>query len=252
MGNDLTHDRLIGELAAALGGLSDGHCGPRDLDLAAHRIRNDGEGVRALLATIRSSPAIAGDVARRSYWHCNGFAKLVVHVGDPRFRLRLHVWPGRDDSGPVSGPAAGEENVHSHRWPFSSVVLCGKIRVDEYARAPRAGAGGARYDEYRYATVKQGLVGHLERLSTCVLRPTASTPYGPGEQHHCATDVLHTVSPLAAPTATLLVQGPATDCAALVYQRAGHRPLEDTGAALSADDVERLVSITIGAMDEGG
>ncbi len=252
MGNDLTHDRLIGELAAALGGHSDGQRSPDDLDAAAGLIRNDREGVRALLDTIRSDRALAGEVARRSYWHSNGFAKLVLHADDPHFRLRLHVWPGHGGPGTRGGPAAGEENVHSHRWPFASVVLCGKIRVEEYVAAPDAGAGDDIYDQYRYATVKHGLVGRLEPLGRCVLRQSRSVMYGLGEQHGCHPDVLHNVSPQSAPTATVLVQGPATDRAALVYQRAGLRPLEDTGSGVSGEDVRRLVSITIGAMDEGG
>ena len=75
--------------------------------------------VKALLQAILNTPAQLATIARRSYWHGNGFLKIVLL--DQGYKLRLHIW--------FNGVAC-EENIHSHRWGFASHVLQGALRSE--------------------------------------------------------------------------------------------------------------------------
>lgn len=62
--------------------------------------------------------------AARSYWHGNGFLKVVLL--DKGYKLRLHIW--------FAGTSC-EENIHSHRWGFASHVLTGTLKSELWADA---------------------------------------------------------------------------------------------------------------------
>lgn len=101
--------------------------------------------VKALLQSILNTPAQLATIAKRSYWHGNGFLKIVLL--DQGYKLRLHIW--------CNGVVC-EENIHSHRWGFASHVLQGALRSEiwqdgtDNQEQPTIMA-----DEYRY-TAKQG------------------------------------------------------------------------------------------------
>jgi hypothetical protein len=244
----MAFDRLIDELAMALGaGDSEDHVLQQsELTGAATFLRENVSGVRRLLTGLANDPALAGEIAARSYWHSNGFAKLVLHENDaPEFRVRLHVWT--DGSGPA---AQGYQNVHTHRWPFASVVLCGSLVTDEFEETSDHDDPKARsYQQFAYAGTP-GLFGQLRPLSTCSLRPTRSAPYGDLDIHSCETSTLHRVRPMAATTATIVVQGPSHEDHSLVYQRVGRPPVQDTGCQLNAADVVTLARLTLDAMSQ--
>lgn len=73
------------------------------------------DGLRAALDHLLADERRLAEVASRSYVHANGFAKLVLHLGEA-MAVRLHVARG-----------ASEDNIHDHRWPFASVVLAGEL-----------------------------------------------------------------------------------------------------------------------------
>ena len=75
--------------------------------------------IKGLLAALLNAPAQLDDIASRSYWHGNGFLKIVLL--DQGYKLRLHIW--------CNGVAC-EENIHSHRWGFASHVLQGALRSE--------------------------------------------------------------------------------------------------------------------------
>lgn len=77
-----------------------------------------------LLSSITQSPALLKQIAARSYWHGNGFLKVVLL--DQGYKLRLHIW--------FSGTSC-EENIHSHRWGFVSHVLTGSLKSELWADA---------------------------------------------------------------------------------------------------------------------
>lgn len=65
----------------------------------------------------------AGAVAENSYRHALGFTKLVLAGVSSKWQLRLHIW---------NNAARHEEDLHNHRFDFSSLVLCGSLTNDTY------------------------------------------------------------------------------------------------------------------------
>jgi hypothetical protein len=243
--DDLTRRQLIGELVAAMGTAdSDDRRSQRQwLERAATILRAHRPGVRSLLDMVRTDPSLTDEVAARSYWHSNGFAKLLVHL-DPAtdVRLRLHVWS--------ADRAAGYENVHDHRWPFASMVLCGALEVEEFSDVDADRPGAVRCTALRYDGADGRPDNRLVPTGKTGLRSMGRRRYGAPGTHVCDTGVLHAVRALDGPlTSTLVVQGAARSRTARVYQRVDRAPLEDTGEAITPAEVVGLVSATLSASD---
>jgi len=216
---------------------------------AAAAIRSDLGSVAELLASISSGQQLAADVSRRSYWHSNGFAKLVVHVNDePGFRLRLHVWPADDRH------RSGYENVHSHRWPFGSIVLAGVITVEEYHEIDDLDVLGVlECSRFVYEAAAPGRVGALRMEGKRALRRLGARLYMAGNVHFCDTQMLHRVARASSGTAaTLMVAGAATGDDALAYQDVAREPLADTDVAIGPDEVQELAGEALAAMWSAG
>ena len=80
-------------------------------------------------------------VSARSYQHGNGFLKVVLL--DRGYKLRLHIW--------FAGEPC-EENIHDHRWSFSSLVLTGSLTSEIW----KDDQTGQLFHEYQYhAATKQ-------------------------------------------------------------------------------------------------
>ncbi|MBB3106119.1 hypothetical protein FHS24_000610 [Psychrobacter luti] len=80
--------------------------------------------ITTLLSSLIQSPELLAKIAARSYWHGNGFLKVVLL--DQGYKLRLHIW--------FAGTSC-EENIHSHRWGFASHVLTGALSSEIWADA---------------------------------------------------------------------------------------------------------------------
>ncbi|GLZ34831.1 hypothetical protein Lesp02_70180 [Lentzea sp. NBRC 105346] len=162
-------------------------------------------------------------VASRSYWHPNGFAKIVL---DPAQRVRLHVWPESN------APRLGESNPHSHRWDFASTVLTGEgLHTVEYAES----SGGMSYHRYHYGADpndRARLVADAPVELTAVRSPFIRR----GQIYTCDTSVIHTVRPAGdALTATLVLQGPQKTSTTAVYLMPGTSEDQPNGV-LTPDD----------------
>lgn len=235
---DNLYHRFIDELATELGStIPDAS----RLRRSATRLRADWSRLQAFFSAVVSDPAIVASVARHSYWHANGFAKLVLHE-EPGFSLRLHIWPAEG--------SVVDANVHTHRWEFASLVLCGGLVIKEFEETRDIGDPGARrYDKYEYASPTKRTMGQLRPLGARALRTAGSAKFAVGEVHHCDLATIHAVTPFESTlTATLFVQGPAMEPAALVYQEEGLAPLDDTGIGATPDEVVQLVEETLHAM----
>ena len=97
------------------------------------------DSMHALLRDIVDSPKLISEIAARSYYHGNGFLKVVLL--DRGYKLRLHIW--------FKGSAC-EENIHSHRWAFASHVLTGALKSELWADAANDDAPTLTAAEYRY------------------------------------------------------------------------------------------------------
>lgn len=81
-----------------------------------------------------------------SYAHDNGFDKIILFQDlETRMKMRLHLWH------PLAIPNAKRprQNVHNHRWDFSSAVLIGYADNHNY-RFAHPDEEGEEYFHYRY------------------------------------------------------------------------------------------------------
>lgn len=224
----VAESRLVRDIAAAL---SDGDADLTRLRAAAEAVRDDPHAFTAWLAGLARDAGAVSAIVARSYWHPNGFAKLILHT-TPGFRIRLHVWPA------AGTPSRGESNPHSHRWEFASTVLVGEgMHMVEYREVTGRGKPHTRY---RYgadpadpaALVADGPARLMKTLSPHVSR---------GEVYGCDTDVVHTVRPIGAGlTATVVVQGPHRTRTTVVYCEPGESE-DQPNRPLSAADFHSLV-----------
>lgn len=177
----------------------------------------------------------ASDVARRSYWHPNGFAKLVLQAGKD-YKVRLHVWPAGDHR-------LGESNPHGHRWNFTSTVLCGDGLHDIHYREADS---GVTYERYQYAG--GNVAGALTHVGTITLAKSGDRTIRAGDRYELDTSVVHTVQPLGnALVATLVVQGATLLTSAPVYGIPGVN-VDEPGQAITADEVRELIRDVLAAL----
>jgi hypothetical protein len=193
------------------------------LDILVH----DRRSLHGWLGTFDDA-ARAVDVARQSYWHPNGFAKLVLQAG-PDHKVRLHVWP-------AGSHRLGESNPHGHRWNFASTVLCGDGLQDTHYTE---GEPGVRYERYQYTG--GNVAGALTHVRTVRLAESGTHVRQLGDRYELDTSVVHTVQPLGtALLATLVVQGAACVESTPVYGIPGV-DVDEPGRAISADEVRELI-----------
>jgi hypothetical protein len=208
------------------------------LSAALDAVLADRSALAAWLADLNDDDS-ATEVAARSYWHPNGFAKLVLHAATD-FRIRLHVWPpGRN--------RRGETNPHGHRWDFASTVLCGPgLRNTEYREAPT----GAPY--VRHAYVGSGSGGTLTAVGNTFLVVRDRRVIRTCDRYAVSTETVHTVDPMGTSVvATLVVQGPPRLESTVVYCVPGEDN-EQPGWPIRPREVRQLVHAVLGALDEPG
>lgn len=232
--------QLNGELVAALA-----PAGPDDRRLlrAVGALRSDPGGVRRLLDLVATDRSRAAEVARDSYWHANGFAKLTLHQSrQPAFKLRMHIWSG-DEAPEVAGE--GGCNTHTHRWAFGSMVVSGTLAVDEFEETDDpADPKAMRCHKLAYDSPETNAAGTLRPLGACLLRPTGSALYDAGAIHSGSLTTIHRVAPVGEGlTATVFVQGPSRVPSAFVYEEPGRSALEDTGTAITVAEAMDLATL---------
>ena len=88
-----------------------------------------------LLTAILADPQTLAEISTRSYQHGNGFLKVVLL--DRGYKLRLHIW--------FAGQSC-EENIHDHRWSFSSLILAGALTSEIW----KDDLQGQQFQEYEY------------------------------------------------------------------------------------------------------
>ncbi|MBE8517215.1 hypothetical protein ILP97_06780 [Amycolatopsis sp. H6(2020)] len=206
------------------------------LEAAARRIRTGRRELAGWLRELIADQAAVAEIAKRSYWHPNGFAKIVLYTGiDPEFRIRLHVWPRGET------PSRGESNPHSHRWEFASYVLTGTgMHMVEFAESPE---GGKPYRRYRYGTDPANPAA-LVADGEVRLKRRGVPHVQSGDVYTCDTSIVHTVRPIdAGLTATVVVQGPRRTPTTVVYCEPGESDDQPNGELTGADFVELVTEL---------
>lgn len=136
-----------------------------------------------LIQEVLRTPALFDKVVKDSYYHENGFHKIVLLTGR-NFKLRIHQF-GASSKIPM-------ENIHDHRWPFASTILSGHLEMDIFSESVVTNESEDLYHfiynsekkEGAYQTVQVG----LKRLFK-----SESRTYHPGESYMMRTDELHRV-----------------------------------------------------------
>ncbi|WP_432100348.1 hypothetical protein [Streptomyces sp. WAC 04229] len=152
-----------------------------------------------LVQDILDDEARFATVARRSVWHPNGFAKIVLLTA-PDYRLRLHAWRG-------AGVAAPEvqENVHNHRWDFATTIVTGAYWHQEF----QAAEGGETFFGYRYQAAGDRRSYQLVPVGDRDLRCIFAARLPQGARYTMSNKVLHKVVPDFAESAvSLVLEGP--------------------------------------------
>lgn len=221
-----------------------GTCAENLLDALGLLVRDP----RALSDWLRfqlDDPDAVRQIAARSYWHANGFAKLVLHVA-PSFRIRLHIWPAGDAH-------RGETNPHSHRWDFASSVLVGDgLITTEYEEcADEECADAAPFVRHRYARgVPDGPA--LYPVAHVGLRPVSRRPITALGRYATEISKVHTVEPIGScMVATLVVQGPHRADSTVVYCAPGAKG-EQQEMALDTLEIRLLVDGVLADLDRRG
>lgn len=76
-----------------------------------------------VLDNLLSNERELNEVANRSYYHKNGFLKVVLIEKRPKFSVRLHIWPEESFQSP---------DVHNHPWDMTGLVLSGSYEWPIY------------------------------------------------------------------------------------------------------------------------
>lgn len=176
------------------------------------------------------------EVAARSYWHPNGFAKLVVHA-EPDFRVRLHLWP-------AGAGRLGEANPHGHRWDFASSVLCGAgVRSTTYEESP----DGSTYVRHGY--VGNGRQAALVSGCNVGLAIRDATDVGTHDRYVVTTETVHTIGLLGTSlVATLVVQGRPRLISTPVYCAPGSQ-VDQPGIPILPEEIRELTLALLAAPD---
>lgn len=153
--------------------------------------------MRELLEVFQRDEQQVRNAADRSYIHPNGFIKIVL-LANKQLKLRLHIWPANVGE-------QIEENIHNHAWDFSSLLLIGGLRFQEFRMADtgttfQSYTYDRRSDQSNYSLLPSG---ELKGCCTFDALLTAHAAY------NLRADALHRI--LSVPqqtTATLVLQGP--------------------------------------------
>ncbi|MBB5857260.1 hypothetical protein ACFQ05_30630 [Amycolatopsis umgeniensis] len=196
------------------------------LRAVAHRIQDTPGTFLSWLEEILEDDEAVRAAAKRSYWHPNGFAKMVLHASAD-FRIRLHVWPESAE------PSRGESNPHSHRWEFASTIIAGEgLSMAEFREITE---GGKVHNRYRYGADPANpaaLLADGEARLEVVKTPNARR----GDVYSCDTEIVHTVRPIEAGlTATVVIQGPHRTSTTVVYCEPGETDDQPNGELTETD-----------------
>jgi hypothetical protein len=230
--SDAAKSGFVADLAALVGrGTLHG------LAAAAQAVSDDPDAFGGWLETSFRDIEVARATAARSYWHPNGFAKLVLYTStEPEFKIRMHVWSESGSS------RRGETNPHSHRWEFASTLITGQgILLPEYGEVVE---GGEQFTRYRYGT-NPADPALLVDDGTVRLAKVRSSRLSRGGLYTCGTEVVHTAEPVGEQlTATLVVQGRHRTSTTAVFRSPGETD-EQPNRPLPVTDLLRLVKAVV-------
>jgi hypothetical protein len=163
------------------------------------------DGRAAVMQATLGSRARQEAVVERSYWHPNGYLKLVLAGGSGITQLRLHVWASTEVA----------DDVHDHAWLYRSQVLTGSVRELRYRET--AVASGPLWWRHRYQPVGLGRFA-LKTPSEVGLACVSVDDRGPHDMSGGDAVRIHRLFAIEVPAITMLSIGPAMRRYSHVYR----------------------------------
>ena len=163
-------------------------------------------GLAARLEAIGRSRSELEAIAGRSYWHPNGFAKLVLDDDRDRGQLRLHVWPERPD----------EDDPHGHAWHYRSVVVGGELTEITYTE--RTGGAGLPMWRHSYGQVAHRRFTLTGAVPVRLVESGPPVEHRPGDASGGSPSHIHRFFASVAPAVTMLRVGPVLAPSSIVYR----------------------------------
>jgi hypothetical protein len=200
-------------------------------ELRVHRDR-----LAHTLAAILESAGQREEIAGRSYWHPNGFAKLVLADQAKRGQLRLHVWP----------EVRADDDVHGHSWFYESVVLTGEVTERVYQEAA-AGEGRTMW-RHSYDRVGHRRYTFADPVEVQLAEAEPEHVYRAGAESGGDLARVHRFFASSAPAATLLRVGPVVDPTSHVYRTTAEPPHLVTPRPTTRAEVCTLIDLVARSM----
>lgn len=166
-----------------------GHVLPLLVQILGHPVL-----LSAMLKRISSDARWLEKVQRASYYHRNGFDKIVLVESDS-FKLRLHHFRPQPETLPA-------ENIHDHRWPFASAIVSGKLRMRMYEATHW---GKLPVHEYRYHSNKVNGRYNCESMGSTGLTQVDEKVYEAGTHYFMHTTTLHRIVHMPGEEAVTLI-----------------------------------------------
>lgn len=162
-------------------------------------------------------------VCGSSYVHPNGFSKLTLVDRSPAWCLRLHVW---------RRPVIDAENdCHNHRGYLVSRVLRGLLVNELYS--DRDDRTASKY--LCYADTLDDSIHRLEQIGVSRLALDKREAICSGSSYYLDGLEVHRSVPLDPfPVVTMVLQGPVSRSASLVYRRFRRPDAESVSTSCSA------------------
>ncbi|MFE7778459.1 hypothetical protein ACFU5O_32165 [Streptomyces sp. NPDC057445] len=203
----------------------------RGSESVVRQLSEPGE-LRSLIGQIVSDDDALAEIAARSYYHANNFLKLVLIAGEENpWKVRLHMWHPQPDA-----PGLITEDIHSHRWDFTTALVVGEYLAQEYRVGP-----GEEYYHFKYLPVGQGRNFSLEAQGREQLSCVFEAVLPAGTVYHIDHKVLHCISRSAGKAAaSLVLQQPAVEDFTNVYRASSGGEQTRTEVEVQRPSVDQL------------
>jgi hypothetical protein len=178
----------------------------------ASEVSDSRTGLADRLAAIIGSRSLQEDVAGRSYWHPNGFAKLVLDHDACWGQVRVHVWPRL--------PTA--DDIHGHAWYYASIVLTGELSEVTYREVGQR--EGQPMWRHSYGGVGNRQFTFIDPHPVNLVEVTEPVVRRAGDASGGSPSHIHRFVASQAPAATLLRVGPVLRRSSHVYRLTAEPP----------------------------
>lgn len=151
--------------------------------------------LKSYIDRILGNERVISDISKNSFHHSNGFKKITLWSGLKGEKIRLHFWPKSNIE---------SCDIHNHFWNFSSLVVYGRLKLENYIEVDLNGIEVNKYT-LEPLTVREHSFTH----NGCVkLRMKNQTIVSKGGSHSLIHCIPHRICSDETDSVTFLLQGP--------------------------------------------